>query len=344
MKLKPVQSQVVVVVGAAGGIGRETALKFARRGARVVAFDNDERGLETLVRQIMDAGGVVSTLAGDVADPRSMEELATRAEEVFGRIDTWVHCAAVGLWATFRDTTVDEFRRVVEVNLMGQVYGAKAALPVLMRGGGGALIHVSSIEAKRALPYHSAYAAAKHGIDGFVEALRVELERDGVPVSVTEILPASINTPLFDRGLTKIGFKPTGIPPFYEPRTVAEAILHAAEHPVRDIIVGGAGKMIVNSQRLSPRLTDAVIRRVGFRGQRTNEPKSPNATNNLFGPINAYDTVEGDFRKMAFRHSLATWLDLHPSVKALAAVGASAGLGALLASRRGKTGRESAAR
>src|SRR5690606_26156298 len=143
----------------------------------------------------------------------------------FGRIDTWVHVAAVSLYATVEDTTLAEFRQILDVNLMGQVHGAKAALPYLRREGRGALIHVSSIEAIRALPYQGAYAASKHGVKGFIESLRMELKHEGLPISVTNVMPASINTPLFDHARTKIGTKPKGLPPIYQPEVVVEAIV-----------------------------------------------------------------------------------------------------------------------
>ncbi len=334
VNLKPIEEQVVVVVGAASGIGRETALQFARRGARLVAADNDALGLETLESEIRQMGVEILTVQADVASSEEVQAIADRAVSQYGRLDTWVHVAATSIYATALKTTAAEYRRVIEVNLLGQIYGAKAALPVLMAGGGGALIHVSSVEARRALPFHSAYGASKHGIAGFIQALRVELRKDGIPVSVTEVLPSSINTPFFDKSLTKLGVKPMGMPPFYEPSTVAAAILHAAEHPEREIIVGGAGKMLVNSQRLSPALTDAALSAFGFRVQQTDEPRSPESPNDFWGPAERYNRVEGDFGKLTFRHSLSTWLDLHPAVKALGVTGAAVALGALFGRRR----------
>lgn len=289
MQLKPIEHQVVAVVGAASGIGRETALQFAARGARLVVADNDELGLRTLVTEITNGGGSAVPVTADVADFDQVQAVAREAVATYGGLDTWVHCAAVALYATFEQTTVEEFRRVIDVNLMGQVYGAKAALPHLVAGGGGALIHISSIEAKRALPLHSAYSASKHGIDGFLEALRVELRHEGLPVSVTQIMPASINTPLFDKARTKMGVKPKGVPPLYAPGTVARAILYAAEHPVRDLVVGGASKMLLGTQRLSPRLLDWTLERIGFVAQRTSKPRSEDAPNDLFGPAGQYN-------------------------------------------------------
>jgi NAD(P)-dependent dehydrogenase (short-subunit alcohol dehydrogenase family) len=333
MELKPIGEQVVVVCGASSGIGRETALRFARRGAKVVVAARSEPGLRSLVEEVRADGGQATAVVADVAEFEQVKAVADRAVQEYGRLDTWVHAAAVLLHATFEDTTPEEFKRVIDVNLMGQVYGAMAALPHLKREGRGALIHVSSIEARRALPYHSAYAAAKHGVDGFVEALRVELRKEGAPISVTEVMPATINTPLFSKARTKIGVKPMGAPPFYPPGSVAEAILYAAEHPRRDLVVGGVGKSLVTTQRLSPWLMDEMLLRAGFRLQRTNEPKSADAPDNLFAPIQGYDRSEGDFGKLSFRRSFYTWLQRHPAVKTTAMLGAAAGAAALIDGR-----------
>src|SRR5205823_2795005 len=137
----------------------------------------------------------------------------------------------------------------------------------------------------------------------FVEALRVELRHEGAPVSVTQILPASVNTPLFNKARNKLDRKPTGAPPLYQPGVVADAILYAATHPVRELVVGGAGKQIIQTQRLAPGLLDAALARFGFRLQQTDEPELPDDPNNLYGPLPEYDRVEGDFSDRADRKS-----------------------------------------
>src|SRR5918993_4062859 len=149
MKLKPLREQVVVLMGASSGIGRETALRFAKGGAKVVVAARSEAGLRSLEDEIRELGGEVTTMVADVSEFEQVEAVAQRAVEEYGRLDTWVHLAAVGLFATFEDMTPEEFERVIDVNLMGQVYGAMAALPHLKREGRGALIHISSMEAKR---------------------------------------------------------------------------------------------------------------------------------------------------------------------------------------------------
>src|SRR3954451_7960333 len=185
MELKPLEQQVVVVMGASSGIGREAAKRFAARGAKVVVSARSVDGLDTLVQEIRAAAGSAVAVPADVTNAEAVAHVAERAVAEYGRLDTWAHVAAVGLWASFDDTTMEEFQRVIDVNLMGQVHGAKAALPHLRREGRGALVHVSSLEARRAFPLHTAYGASKHAIDGFLEALRVELRHDGIPIAVT---------------------------------------------------------------------------------------------------------------------------------------------------------------
>lgn len=203
------------------------------------------------------------------------------------------------MYATFQGTRPEEFRQVIEVNLLGQAYGAMAALPHLKRAGGGALIHIGSVESRRSFPFHSAYAASKQGMIGFIDAMRMELMHDRTPVSVTTILPAGINTPFFDKSLTRIGVKPRPSPPIYEPVTVAEAILYAAEHPVREVHVGVAAKFLDFLQRLSPSLADQLLHRISYRAQMTDQPKTDQAPSNLYEHMEGHDQVQGSFSQEA---------------------------------------------
>ncbi len=333
MKLKPVEEQVVALMGASSGIGRETALRFAGRGAKVVVSARSKEGLDSLVEEIRSAGGEAAAVATEVTDFDQVKAVADTAAGVYGRLDTWVHLAAVSIFAPFEQTTPEEFKRVVEIDLLGQAYGAMAALPHIKREGRGALVHVTSVVARRAVPLQSAYCAAKHGVDGFLESLRVELRREGWPIGVTNVMPAAINTPFFDKARTRLGVKPKGFPPLYAPGVVADAILYAAEKAPRDIVAGGAGKGLILGQRLSPRLMDAVMLRGGFGTQMTNELKSADGPDGLFEPMPDQNRTDGDFDGQTLGRSLVTWLDTHPKVKRGAIAGAALGTAALLRAR-----------
>lgn len=330
MQLKPIDQQVVTVVGASSGIGRETALKFAKKGAKVVVSARSQPGLDSLVDEIRGFGGQATAIAADVSDFEQVKAIANHTIEQYGRLDTWVHCAAVSLYATFEETKPEEFKRIIDVNLMGQVHGAMAALPHLKREGRGALIHISSVEARRGLPLQSAYAASKHGVDGFLEALRVELMHEKIPISVTNVMPASFNTPLFSKARTKLGVLPMGAPPIYDPSIVANAILYVAEHPTRDIAVGDAAKMMLLTQRLSPELMDTYLVNNGFKAQKTSAPKPEDAPDNLYEPIPGFDRVKGEFTSQEQSVSYSDWLEMHPTVKWSALAGLALGAIALL--------------
>ena len=287
-KHRPLHQQVVVVVGASSGIGRTTALQASRAGATVVAAARGEEALGTLAEQ---AGpGELVVRAADVTDPQQMHDLASFAVQRFGRIDTWAHVAGVVTYGSVQDTPPEDFRQVLDVDLMGPVHGAQAALPHL-RQSHGALVVVSSEIAERAFPLASAYSAAKHGVNGFVESLRVELQHEGAPVSLVEIQPEAVNTPFFQHALTRLGVRPSGPPPVTTPEKVAEKILHAAEHGGHTVPVGLGAKQQLLLQRVSPKVMDAFARLVAFRAQRSSEEKSPEGSTNLYRP------VEGDDRE-----------------------------------------------
>lgn len=316
LHLKPIREQVVVVLGASSGIGRKIALRFADRGARVVVAARSEPGLMSLVEEVRHLGGEGAYAICDVTNAADVEAVAELAVRTFGRIDTWVNVAAVSVYARFEDTSPEEFRRIMDVNFMGQVHGAKAAMPHLRREGRGALITLSSIESMVSLPLRSAYAASKHAVEGMFDALRRELLAEGVPISVTSVKPATINTPFFNNSLTKLGVKPKGPPPIYEPGVVADCVLYAAEQPVRDLFAGGAGKMMVTNQVLAPRVMDAVLARFAIPMQRTDEPKSPD-DHALDVPRDHDNRTDGDFGSMARSFSLYTWMEIHPRARVL---------------------------
>jgi hypothetical protein len=137
-------------------------------------------------------------------------------------------------------------------------------------------------------------------------------------------MPSVINTPFYNKARTKLGVKPTGVPPYYQPSLVAKAILHVAEHPTRDIIVGDVGRLLDLVQKLSPHLSDAILNLVAVKGQRTKTLKSESDPNNLFEPIEGYNTTIGDFSDKTIP-SFLDWLDFHPKIK----WGSVAGLGGL---------------
>lgn len=324
--LKPLAEQVMVVTGASSGIGRATALMAAARGARVVLAARDADALATLETELRRAGGRALAAPTDVSVEEQVRALAARAAETFGGIDTWVNNAAVSAYGTFEQLPPDEFRRVIDVNLFGQVHGCRAALPYLKQQGRGALICVGSALSDRAVQLQSAYCASKHAVKALTEALRLEQEEAGTGVQVTLIKPASFNTPLFDQAATHLGVKPKPIAPVYDPDIAAQAILYAAEHRTRELVVGGGAKLLTTLEAFAGPLLDWWMVRTATRGQQSQEPRPEEAPSNLFAPLPGQGRVRGSFKGR--RTSLYTAARLHPRAATLAAVAAAGVFGA----------------
>ncbi len=331
INLKPIAAQVAVIFGASSGIGRLTALEMAKRGAKICGAARSIEGLRSLVEEIETNGGEAFYVAADAADFEQVKAVADKCVERYGRIDTWIHSAAAFIFATVERCEPEEYKRLIEVNLLGQIYGAKAALPYLKKAG-GALIHVTSVEAFRSVPFQSAYGASKHGIHGFLQALRVELAHDEIPVVVTEILPAAINTPIYEKGRNKMPFKMRPVPPIYHPQIVADAILYAAENSTRELIAGGAGLGVVYAERIAPRLADFFSKTVGYAGQNGGAKTSPEQfEDNLFEPLAGYDTIEGNFSGEQFKSDPYTSIKTLNAARKSVLFGAIGAIGALLA-------------
>ena len=232
IRLKPIGEQVLVITGASSGIGLVTAKRAAERGAKVVLAARSECELAEAVQKIRDEGGRAIYQVADVASPEQVEEIANAAVREFGRIDTWVNDAGVALYGRSMDVSLDDMRRQFDVLYWGEVYGMRTAASHLARQG-GAIINVATALSDRAVPLPANYCAARHALAAFTDTLRMELEEEGAPISVTLIKPASIDTPFFDKAKSYLGVEPRPIPPVYAPEVVAEAILEAAQRPIR---------------------------------------------------------------------------------------------------------------
>lgn len=321
---RPLSDQVVVITGASSGVGRETALLLAERGATVVLAARSREALDTLSDEVSRLGGTAEVCVTDVAEWEQVHRLAITTVQRYGRIDTWVNCAAVAVYGQVHLLDPEEITRVIQVVLLGEVYGMKAALGQMRSQGQGGIVNVASALAVQAVPLQAAYVAAKHGVLGFAESLRMELESERSPVTVSTLLPSSINTPLFTHARSKLGVLPRPVPPVYQPRVVAEAVLYAIEHPQPRVVVGGAGKALDVVQRVAPRVASDLLLRLGgvVRKQRTERPDD--GTDNLFTPSSGPGEVDGVYGQRAKSTSLYTSvLEQHPNrIRALLAAGA----------------------
>src|SRR5687768_14714064 len=243
-QLKKLEEQVVVITGASSGIGLATARMAAERGARLVLNSRDEIDLADAAASIQESGGSATVVVGDVADRATMDRIADAALRQFSRIDTWINNAGVSIYGKIEEVPVEDARRLFETNYWGVVNGSLAALPHL-RENGGALINVGSILSETGYALQGHYAASKHAVKGFTDSLRIELEHDRAPVSVTLIEPAAVDTPYPEHAENYLGVKPHHVPPVYAPEVVANSILTSAEYQHLYVIYAGVGRMLL---------------------------------------------------------------------------------------------------
>jgi short-subunit dehydrogenase len=332
IKLKPVEEQVMVITGADSGIGLATARAAAERGARLVLNSRHEEALAQIAADLRsELGADVEWRAGDVADLTTMLEVAEVAIRAFGRIDTWVNNAGVSIYGRIEEVPVEDARRLFDTNYWGTVNGSLAALPYL-QAYGGALINVGSVVSDRAIPLQGHYSASKHAVKGFTNALRMEVEEDGAPVVVTLVKPGSINTPYTRHARNYMDEEPDLPAPVYDPELVADAILHCAENPQREVTVGGGHKMMALMGRVAPRMTDRFMERAMF-GQQKRRGRPGGQEDTLYAPPEDTGRARGDYEGHVAETSAYTTAALNPG-KAALALGAF-GVGYLLVRNAG---------
>jgi short-subunit dehydrogenase len=271
IKLKPLKDQVMVITGASSGIGLATARAAAAKGAKIVLVSRNEEALTKIEQEIKAKGGEAIHVTADVGNKEQVQWIVDTAMYHLGRIDTWVNDAGVSIYGRLEEVSDEDNRRLFDTNFWGVVYGSLAAVRC-MKSTGGAIINVGSEVSDVVVPLQGMYSTSKHAVKGFTDALRIELKEDKAPISVTLIKPAGIDSPYPQHARNYTDKELTLPAPVYAPEEVAYAILQAATHPYRDIMVGGGAKVMSALNKRVPGLMDWISARFMTSQQVKQEP------------------------------------------------------------------------
>ncbi|HEY0102795.1 MAG TPA: SDR family oxidoreductase [Brevundimonas sp.] len=260
--LKPLDQQAVVITGATSGIGLATARRAAKAGACVFLIARGENDLKALCEELQATGARAAWAVADVADKVALSEAADKCRRLFGGFDTWVNNAGVSIFGAISETAIEDQRRLFETNYWGVVNGSLVAAEHLReRPGGGAIVNVGSVLSDAPIPIQGVYSASKHAVKGFTNAFRMELMREKAPITVSLVKPAAIDTPYNKHARNLTGQAMQNPQPVYATHVVADTILYCASHPIREITVGGGGRVITSFYSLLPGLAEPLFAR-----------------------------------------------------------------------------------
>ncbi len=334
LKLKKLKDQVIVITGASSGIGLVTARMAAKQGAKVVAASRNEQALLQLVSELNAQGCMSAYCVADVGKEEEVKRIAKTAIDTFGGFDTWVNNAGVSIFGKTTDVKTDDMKRMFDTNFWGTVYGSKIAVEhFTQRRTPGALINVGSLFGDRGTVVQSTYSAAKFALHSWTENLRMELEKENAPVSITLIHPGRIDTPYNEHAMSYLEKQPSHVGMIYAPEAVAEAVLFAAAHPKRDMYVGSQAKMIATLGRFAPRVMDKWMELTMFRTQHDDRPSKSREESALYEPgygMHERGTNSGRVRKRSW-YVKAT---KRPLITVLAAAGVGASIWAVSKNRK----------
>ncbi len=317
--------RVVVITGASSGIGRATAHAFAAERADLVLAARGAAALAETAAECRAFGARTLVVPLDTTDADAVSGLARQAVDRFGRIDVWVNNAAVTVLGPFEEIPLEDFRRVIDVNVMGYVYGMRAALPFMRDYGSGVIVNVGSVLGVVPQPYGTAYTMSKHAVAALTASVRQELFLTGERgVRACAVLPSTIDTPLYAQAANRSGRAVRPIPPVYSPERVARVVVSVARRPRREVIVGPGGRLLAWQQKLTPGLLEKALAAWIDRTHLLHDEDAPSSAGNLYRSLTERGSVHGGWQGRR-----------RTAVRRLAAAGVGAGaLGAVVALAR----------
>ena len=329
VNLKKIADQTIVITGATSGIGLCTARMSADRGANVVCVARNEEALKQLCDEINSKqGGRAPYATADVADEAAMRHAADVARREFGGIDTWVNDAGGSIYGRIMDVPLEDFKKMFDTNLWGLVIGSRIAVEQL-RERGGALINLGSEVSDSTVPLQGLYSASKHAVKAFTEALKMEVEADGLPISITLIQPGATFTQFTENARNYLPYEPMLPPPVYDPSLVAEAILYCAENPTKKFIVGEAAKLRISMHTWAPSVGEMINEWTLDSMQNSGRPAEPNRPDGLYS-TNSKLKERGDQERYVVETSPYVTAKMHPWLTAGLFAGGGLAIAALV--------------
>ena len=303
--LAPNRPETVIITGASAGVGRATALRFGRAGARVGLIARDGKALNDVKREIDRLGGKRRLRRSMLPTRTSCSRPQKMLEAELGPVDVWVNDAMVTVFSPVAEITADEFKRVTEVSYLGFVYGTMAALQLMRPRNRGAIVQVGSALAYRGIPLQAAYCGAKFAIRGFTNSLRTEFMHERSAIHVTMVHLPAVNTPQFDWARTHMDTQPRPVAPVFQPEMVADTIYKAAHGRRREIWLGRSTVEIVLGNFIAPALLDRYLARTAVKGQSTSRKVVANRRDNLVRPVHDLHRTRGSFGREAESRAVA---------------------------------------
>lgn len=290
---------IAVITGGTAGVGRATAVAFARAGYRVAVIARGEQGLADTRKELEGMGATVLPIQCDMADAAAVDCAAEHIEQTLGPIEVWVNSAMVTLFGPIATLKAADIGQVTNVTYMGCVHGTLAALRYMRTRNRGTIVQVGSALSYRSIPLQSAYCGAKFAIRGFTDSLRCELIHDESHIRVTMVQLPGHNTPQFDWARNTFGKRPQPVPPIHTPDVAARAILRAAIDAPRELWLGKAAFQAILGTMVLPDFLDRMMAKRAWDGQLTDEDEEPGRPDNLYGPVEGLARASGRFADRA---------------------------------------------
>lgn len=304
-------AKIVVVTGASAGVGRATAIEFARHGWRVALLARGRAGLDGACVDVAHAGGEALAIVTDVADAAQVEAAAEQIEREWGPIDVWINNAMATVFCDALRISAEDFRRATEVTYLGSVWGMQAALKRMKPRDHGSIVQVGSALAYRSIPLQSAYCGAKSAIRGFIDSLRSELIHDRSRVHLSMVNLSAFNTPQFDWARNGMGKRPQPLGKIFQPEIAARGIYWAALHRRRELWVGFPAVQAIVGTRVIPGLLDRRLAHRAYEGQLTDAVDPPGRPDNLYHPLADDHGAHGRFDARAVTSCWELWCATH---------------------------------